>query len=141
MAGKLVTVMTFNQHIEAHMAKNYLESEGISSIIAGELTSETLFGSPIGLGDQIILQVREEDAQRATGLLAAVAAAKLEDNWEEEAESADVWICSICGEPVSNLLSICHSCETPREGIRVSPPRERKSGDEIKKPDENIRDR
>lgn len=124
MAGKLVTVMTFNQHFEAHLAKNYLENEGIASTIAGELTTESLFGRPVG-GDQILLQVREEDAQRATGLLAAVAAAKLEDNWEDEAESDDVWICSICGEPVSNLLSACYSCQTPREGIRDSAPHDR----------------
>ena len=97
MAGKLIKVMAFNDHFEAQMAKNYLESEGIPSTVAGELISYTLFGNP--LGDQIILQVHEEDAQRATGLLAAVAAAKLEDNWEDEAESDDVWICSICGEP------------------------------------------
>jgi hypothetical protein len=142
MPGKLVTVMTFNQHFEAHLAKNYLENEGIPSIVSGELTTETLFGNPVGLGDQIILQVREEDAQRATVLLAEVAAAKLEANWEEEAESSDVWICTTCGEPISNLLSVCYSCQTPREGIRASAPRHQTSIQperaDIKKPDENI---
>jgi hypothetical protein len=147
MAGKLVTVMTFNQHFEAQLAKNYLENEGIPSTVAGELTTETLFGRAVG-ADQILLQVHEEDAQRATGLLAAVAAAKLEDNWEDEAESDNVWICSICGEPVSNLLSVCYSCQTPREGIRVSPSHDRtavqpetadrKPGEEIKKPDDKF---
>lgn len=149
MAGKLVTVMKFNQHFEAHLAKNYLENEGIPSTVAGELTTETLFGNPVGLGDQIVLQVREEDAQRATGLLAEVAAAKVEDNWEEEAESgADVWICSICGEPISNRLSMCYSCQSPRDGIRAAAPRDRTAiqqerispapGEEIQQKQENV---
>lgn len=146
MAENLITVMTFNQHFEAQLAKNLLENEGITSMVAGELTANVLFGNP-GLGDQIILQVREEDAQRATGLLAAVAAAKLDENWEDQVES-DVWVCSICGEPISNRLSMCYSCQTPRESIRASVPRDRSAiqeepttlptGEEVQKPDENI---
>lgn len=123
MADNFVKVMTFNQSFEAQLAKNLLENEGIESLMSGEHTSDVLFGNP-GLGDQIVLQVREEDAQRAAGILAEVAAAKLEEHWEDQAEAADVWICSICGEPVSNLLSVCYSCQTPREGIRASAPRD-----------------
>lgn len=124
MTDKFVTVMTFNQSFEAQLAKNLLENEGIESLMSGEHTSDVLFGNP-ALGDQIVLQVREEDAQRAAGILAEVAAAKLDEDWEEEAESgADVWICSICGEPISNRLSMCYSCQTPREGIRASVPRD-----------------
>jgi hypothetical protein len=143
---KLITVMTFHQHFEAQLAKNLLENEGIPSVVAGELTSEVLFGNP-GLGDQIILQVRQQDAQRATGLLAAVAAAKLDEDWEDQTEF-DVWVCSICGEPISNRLSICYSCQTPRESIRTESPRDRTAiqkepatlttGEEVQKPDENI---
>jgi rubrerythrin len=144
MADKFLTVMTFNQSFEAQLAKNLLENEGIEALMAGEHTSDVLFGNP-GLGDQIVLQVREEDAKRAAGILAEVAAAKLEDNWEDEAESGDVWVCSICGEPISNLLSVCYSCQTPREGIRTAPPhdrtaiqRDRAASEQVKKPDEDI---
>ena len=122
MSDKFVTVATFNQSFEAQLARNLLENEGITSIVGGEFASDALFGNP-ALGDQIVLQVREEDAQRAAGILAAVAAAKLDEHWEDEAE-AGVWLCSICGEPISNRLSVCYSCQTPREGIRAGSPRD-----------------
>jgi hypothetical protein len=125
MADNFVTVATYAQSFEAQMAKNLLENEGIASIVSGEVTADML---PLGQGggkDQIVLQVNENDAQRAAGILAVVAAAKLDDNWEDQAESgAGVWICSICGEPISNRLSVCFSCQTPREGIRATLPRD-----------------
>jgi hypothetical protein len=122
MADTFVTVMTFHQSFEAQLAKNLLDNEGIASVLSGEQMSDLQFGN-VAMGDQIVLQVDEDDAQRAAGLLAAVAAAKLDDNWEEQAE-ADVWTCSICGEPIGNRLSICYSCQTPRESIRAAAPRE-----------------
>jgi hypothetical protein len=121
MADKLVTVMTFNHSFEAQLAKNLLENEGIVSMVTGELSADVLLGTGLGY-QQLTLQVREEDAPRATALLAEVT---LHENWEEQAESGSgVWICSICGEPVSNNLSICYSCQTPREGIRTAVPRD-----------------
>lgn len=124
MSDKYVTVATFHRSFEAQLARNLLEEEGITSTLSGEFTADMLPFGQAGGGDQIVLQVQEANAQRAAGILAAVAAAKLEDNWEDEAESgSDVWVCTICGEPVSNQLSICYSCETPREGIRAGVPR------------------
>jgi hypothetical protein len=139
MSDHFVTVQKFNNSFEAQLAKNLLENEGISSIVSGELSQDVLL-AVTGL-DQITLQVHEDDAQRATGILAAVAAAKLDEDWEEQAESgAEVWICSLCGEPISNRLSVCYSCQTPREGIRAEAPRDRTaiqpSGGEIQKRDE-----
>jgi hypothetical protein len=150
LADKFVTVQTFHQTFEAQLAKNLLENEGIESMLSGEFTADMLPFGQAGAGDQIVLQVREEDAQRAAGILAAVAAAKLDKDWEEQAESgADVWICSICGEPISNRLSICYSCQTPREAIRAGSPRDRAAiqqkpappptGEEIQKRDEITR--
>ena len=125
MSDKFVSVMKFHQSFEAQLAKNLLDNEGIESLLSGEQMSDLQLGNS-AMGDQIVLQVREKDAQRAAGILAAVAAAKLDDNWEEQAESGnDVWLCSICGEPVSNRLSICYSCQTPREGIRTAASRDR----------------
>lgn len=125
MSENFVTVATFHRSFEAQLAKNVLEEEGIASTLSGEVTADMLPFGQAGGSDQIVLQVHEDDAQRASGILAAVAAAKLDEHWEDEAESgADVWICSICGEPISNRLSICYSCQTPREGIRTSVPRD-----------------
>jgi hypothetical protein len=148
MSDQFVTVMTFHQSFEAQLAKNLLEDEGIDSMLSGELTADMLPLGQAGGSDQIVLQVHEDDAQRAAGVLAAVAAAKLDDNWEEQAESG-VWLCSICGEPISNRLSVCYSCQTPREGIRAEAPRERtaiqlepatlSTGEEVQKRDEIAR--
>ncbi|MGH7174211.1 MAG: DUF2007 domain-containing protein, partial [Gemmataceae bacterium] len=122
MTDKLVTVMNFNNSFEAQLAKNLLENEGIASIVSGELSADVLLGTGLGY-HQITLQVHEDNAQRAVAILAEVA---LNEDWEDEAESgSDVWLCSICGEPVSNRLSMCYSCQTPREGIRASAPRDR----------------
>jgi hypothetical protein len=122
--------MTFSNSFEAQLAKNLLENEGITSTMSGELSSDVLFGTGLSY-HQIALQVREDDAQRAVALLAEV---ELNKDWEDEAESGtDVWICSICGEPISNNLSICHACQTPRDSIRASAPR-----DSISRPEERI---
>ncbi len=149
MSDKFVTVMTFHQSFEAQLAKNLLKDEGIESMLSGELTADMLPLGQAGGSDQIVLQVHEDNAQRAAGILAAVAAAKLDDNWEEQVESG-VWLCSICGEPISNRLSVCYSCQTPREGIRADAPRERTAiqldpatlptGEEVQKRDEIARD-
>lgn len=121
MSDKLATVMTFNNSFEAQLAKNLLENEGIVSVVTGEFSSDILLGTVMGR-HQIALQVREEDAQHAVTLLAEV---ELNKDWEDEAEKGvDVWICSICGEPISKHLSICYACKTPREGIRASAPRD-----------------
>ncbi len=124
MSDKFVTVQMFNNSFKAQLAKNLLENEGIESIVSGELSQDVMLGTGLY---QITLQVHENEAQRAAGILAAVEAeAELDEDWEEQAESgADVWICSICGEPISNRLSMCYSCQTPREGIRADAPRER----------------
>jgi hypothetical protein len=135
MTEQFVTVATYNRTAEAQLAKNLLQEEGIASMFSGDLTADMLPFGQAGGGDQIVLQVRASDAQRAAGILAAVAAAKLDDNWEEEAESgADVWLCSICGEPISNRLSICYACQTPRDGIRASAPRDSISSREVRIP-------
>jgi hypothetical protein len=115
MSDKYVTVATFNKSFEAQLAKNLLESEGIESMLGGSLASDVLFGSVSA--DQIMLQVHEGDAQRATGILASA----VDKDWEDQAE-AGVWTCSICGEPISERLSVCYSCQTPRNAIRAAAP-------------------
>jgi hypothetical protein len=123
MANRFVTVQMFNNSFKAQLAKNLLENEGIESMMSGELSQDVMLGTGL---NQIALQVHEDQAQRATGILAAAEAeAELDADWEHQAESgAGVWVCTICGEPIHNSLSVCYSCQTPREGIRASAPRE-----------------
>ena len=139
MAENFVTVATFHRSFEAQMAKNLLENEGIPSIVSGEITADILPLGQHGGKEQIVLQVKSDDAQRAAVILAEVAAAKADTNWEKQAE-AGVWVCSICGEAISNRLSMCYACQTPREGIRADAPRERHAiqpaNEDIQKRDE-----
>jgi hypothetical protein len=114
-----VTVATYPSVIEAQLARNLLEAEGIEAVLLGEVNA---FAEFTALGDQIRLQVRGPDARRAVSVLAAAAAeATLDDNWEDEAE-AGLWACSVCGAAVSSEESVCRSCHTPRDAIRGEGP-------------------
>jgi hypothetical protein len=102
------------------MAKSLLEVEGIEAILSGNLVADT-FAGLTGMGDQVVLQVREEDAQRAVGLLAAASAqASLDEDWEAQAE-AGVWTCPLCGTAVPEDRSVCPACQSHRTGIQQGP--------------------
>jgi hypothetical protein len=118
VADKYVIVAKFTFPYEGELAKNLLQNEGIESFLSGEMSADALSA----VSDQVLLQVHEQDAQRAAGTLAAHQAS-LDDDWEDKAEhDPDVWVCSLCGSPVSNRLSACLACQTPREGIRADRP-------------------
>jgi hypothetical protein len=128
MPDRLVTVGTFTLAYEAELARNLLEAEGIQAVVAADIAGALL---PTG---EIRLQVPADEAGRATGILAAQAAAALDEDWEEQAE-AGVWTCSVCGEPVAEGITVCHACQTPRDAIRTAPGR---PADAIEPPREQI---
>jgi hypothetical protein len=66
---QLVTIATFGDVTEAHMAKNLLEDEGIEAFVADEFAVRGRGIRPAGSPK---LQVAEEQAERATQLLQAV---------------------------------------------------------------------
>jgi hypothetical protein len=67
MSGELVTVATFNDPIQAAMARNYLEAGGVRALLLDEMTVLTgLLGNAIG---GIKLQVPASDMERAEFLL------------------------------------------------------------------------
>ena len=72
MAERLVTVRSFWTEVEAHLAKNRLEAEGIPAFLADETTVSTAWhlGNAVG---GVKLQVAEPDAERATVVLDAPA--------------------------------------------------------------------
>lgn len=70
MAGKLVTVATFDMPTEAHLAKGLLEANGLEVFLADELTVGVAWHLSNAVGG-IKLQVAENDVERATGILAA----------------------------------------------------------------------
>jgi hypothetical protein len=68
MAGKLVTIATFDQPPKARLAQNALEAAGIKATVADENTiaMDWLLGAAIGW---VKVQVLEEDAERAVAVL------------------------------------------------------------------------
>jgi hypothetical protein len=112
MSDQLVTVATFALAAEAQMARNMLEAEGIPAVLGGEMSAVVLPGH-IG---QVRLEVRAEDAARATALLAQVT---LDRDWEKQAQG-NFWVCTACGDAVAAGLAVCSTCATPRDAIRTS---------------------
>src|SRR6516162_8231661 len=68
MSRELVTVATFNDPVEAAMARNCLESEGVSAILVDEQTIATDWGLGNAIGG-IKLQVSAAQLEKAEFLL------------------------------------------------------------------------
>jgi hypothetical protein len=68
MAGRLVTIATFDQPPKARLAQNALEEAGIKATVADETTvaMDWLLGAAVGW---VKVQVLEEDADRAVTVL------------------------------------------------------------------------
>ena len=66
MAGKLTTIAKFDDFIEASMAKQALEGEGIAAVVVGEKVSALYPGTSFA---PILLQVNEDDAAAALEIL------------------------------------------------------------------------
>jgi hypothetical protein len=67
MPEEFVTVATFNSAMEAHLAKNLLEREGVPAILADELSGDALSGGHAH--GYVKLQVLPADVERARQLL------------------------------------------------------------------------
>lgn len=70
MREKMVTVGTFDMPTEAHLAKGLLEANGLTALLADELTVGVAWHLSNAVGG-IKLQVAESDVERAAGILAA----------------------------------------------------------------------
>jgi hypothetical protein len=84
MSSELVTVATFNDPVEAAMARNYLEAGGVHAFLLDEETVATTWGFANAIGG-IKLQVNVANAERAEALLD-----DLPGNDADDQESADV---------------------------------------------------
>ncbi len=67
--NELTTIATYPQTALAHVARNFLEANGIRAFIADEFTTEQSWSTYI----EAKLQVASVDAERATELLQAQA--------------------------------------------------------------------
>jgi hypothetical protein len=68
MAGKLITIATFENTTEAQVAKNALEAEGIRAVLGDEMTVD-LFWNLSNAISGVKVQVLEDDAERALAVL------------------------------------------------------------------------
>ena len=68
MSGKLITIATFSQAIEAHVSKTKLQSEGIECFIADEniVNMNWFYSNAVG---GVKLQVKEADVKRSIEIL------------------------------------------------------------------------
>jgi len=65
----MTTIATFGDALEASLARNYLESAGIRSFLADELTMSVAWHLNVAIGG-VKLQVDEQDASAAAQMLA-----------------------------------------------------------------------
>src|ERR1700687_3999023 len=112
-----VTVATYTMPQEADMAKGLLETEGIAAQVFGGAVVTPM---NYGVGGLVQLQVAADDAERALALLHAQQERVRRNDWEDEPEE-DVWVCSLCGTPVSKDLLECVACRSPRDALQTGP--------------------
>jgi membrane protease YdiL (CAAX protease family) len=102
---ELVVVATFNSPLEANLAKNRLETEGIVAFLDGE-ASATMAWPWNARGTAVKLQVARHDAQQAATLLAQLPS-RPEDS--EDAESDTTLHCLACGAVIGEAPA-CPMC-------------------------------
>jgi hypothetical protein len=117
MSDNFVTVARYTSSIEAETARSVLEGDGIRAFVVGAGAADA-FGGVVGLAGSIHLRVHEGDVEQANRILGEIERARLDPGWEDDAEDANVWVCSLCGNPVPSGWNVCPDCATPREAIR-----------------------
>lgn len=68
MAGRLVTIATFENSTQSQVAKNALEAEGISAVLGDQMTVDLFWNLSNAIGG-VKVQVLEEDVERAVAVL------------------------------------------------------------------------
>jgi hypothetical protein len=106
MEEELVTVRRFYTTPEAELAKIALEAEGIQAFVAdGIMTS--MLAVAVGWAK---VQVKEEDAARATEILAAWKPPARPNELDETDPSETALMCLECGQIMREGVSTCPAC-------------------------------
>ena len=108
--GRLLTLATFTEAIDAHLFRNELALHGINSAVTNE-NSTAIFGATVAgqsAAFTVDVMIMETDAER--GL-------EVKKQWnaspdEKNANKTEIpeWTCS-CGETVDAGFAVCWSCE------------------------------
>ena len=104
--GKLVTLASFSNSIQAHALKGMLAENGIESRVTNEEAAASLgimAGTSFSFSPSVM--IREEDAEAAMAVKQEFLAADF-----AEASGVPEWVCG-CGETVDAGFEVCWSCE------------------------------
>lgn len=112
MPEKLVAVASFTTPVEAELAKNHLETEGISARLANDSTVGWFWYISNAVGG-IQLLVGEEQAERALAILESAPGGQDIPGSGESEEAT--WTCERCGAQVSAELEYCPCGEVDAE--------------------------
>lgn len=92
--------------VEAQMLKDYLQEQGIESILLGDALSGAAGELPANIFPTLWL-VKDEQFQRARWMIEAFLT-------PEPAQDRRPWSCPVCGESVDPEFDLCWNCATPR---------------------------
>ena len=110
--GRLLTLATFTESVDAHLFRNELNSHGINVAVTNE-NSTALFGATTAgqsAAFTIEVMIMEKDAE---------AGLEIKERWLEARkvekpadQTVSEWSCS-CGETVDAGFEICWNCSSP----------------------------
>jgi hypothetical protein len=92
--------------IEAQMLKDYLQEQGIPSVLLGDALSGGAGELPVNIFPSLWL-VKDEQYHRARWLIDEFKVSVVESTGRP-------WCCPVCGEGVDPGFDLCWNCATPR---------------------------
>lgn len=101
--------------VDAHLARQFLEQNGIPAHVTGDMLSQAGGELPLGLSTAPAVWVSDEDADAAREML---------NRFEDERESLDLqpdWICPNCANENPGHFDSCWSCEQERPPAAEEP--------------------
>lgn len=103
-------VYSARDEIDAHLARNLLDENGIEAIVQAQALSGILGAIPVSEETLPSIWVRDEDEPRALELLSHMKAG------EPPPARADQhpWTCPKCGEQIEGQFTECWNCGTSR---------------------------
>ena len=92
--------------VEAQMLKDFLQDQGIPSVLLGDYLSGAAGELPANLFPTLWV-TKDEQYLRARRLIGEFTAG-------HQSDGADAWCCPVCGEDVDPEFDICWNCASPR---------------------------
>ncbi len=112
MSDEWVMVASFSNPLAAQMVMGRLEDEGIESFSTGDLSAAPFRGCERDWAapSKFKCAAHERSAHRA---LIAEWEGYQDSEWESPAEAENVWVCSLCGEPIPDDRDVCPPVSRP----------------------------